>query len=76
MSAAQVIEMLEVLKRETGETIRRISEWAGGDEEAMTWYRTQPLPAFGGQTSEMLVDSGQSAALRHYLECLAIGGFA
>jgi hypothetical protein len=76
MSAAQVTEMLEKRARETKEIISRVSEWAGGDEEAMVWYRTEPLPAFGGRTAEMLVSSGLAAALGVYLEGIAIGGFA
>jgi hypothetical protein len=76
MSAAEAAEMLEKRARETKEIISRVSEWAGGDEEAMVWYRTQPLPALGGRTAEMLVSSGQSAAVRDYLEGIAIGGFA
>ena len=54
MSAAQATEILEKRARETKEIISRVSEWAGGDGEAMVWYRTEPLPAFGGWTAEML----------------------
>ena len=32
--------------REMLEIISRVSEWAGGKEQAMAWYRAQPLPAF------------------------------
>ena len=35
MSAAQATEILEKRARETKEIISRVSEWAGGDEEAM-----------------------------------------
>jgi hypothetical protein len=64
----RVREMLEVLSM--------ISEWAGGEGQAMAWYRGQPLPAFGGRTAEALVKSGQAAALRDYLDHIALGGHA
>lgn len=61
-------EMLEILGR--------IAEWAGGREHALAWYRSQPIPAFGNRTAEALVKYGQAAALRDYLDHLALGGFA
>jgi Protein of unknown function (DUF2384) len=76
MAAAQATEILEKRARETKEIISRVSEWAGGDEEAMVWYRTEPIPAFGGLTAEMLVSSGQFAAVGDDPEGIAIGGFA
>lgn len=62
--------------REMLEIISRVSEWAGGKEQAMAWYRAQPLPAFGGRTAEVLVKDGQAGAVRDYLDHLALGGFA
>jgi hypothetical protein len=65
---ARIREMLEI--------ISRIEEWAGGKLQAMAWYRAQPIPAFGGRTSESLVKSGHAAAVRDYLDHIAVGGFA
>jgi hypothetical protein len=62
--------------REMLEIINRVSEWAGGQQQAMAWYRAQPIPAFGGRTAESLVKSGQAGALRDYLDHIALGGFA
>ena len=76
MPAVEATEMLEKRARETKEIISRVSGWAGGDEEAMVWYRTEPLPAFGGWTAEMLVSAGHFAAVGDYLDHIAIGGFA
>jgi len=47
--------------REMLEIISRVTEWAGGKEQAMAWYRAQPLPAFGGRTAEALVKEGKAA---------------
>ena len=65
---ARLREMLEILDR--------IDEWAGGETQALSWYRSQPIPALNGRTAEALVQSGQAAAVRTYLDHLALGGFA
>src|SRR5271169_500899 len=62
--------------REMLEIIARVSTWAGGRQQAMAWYRAEPLPAFGDRTAESLVKSGHAGALRDYLDSLAMGGFA
>lgn len=64
----RVTEMLEI--------ISRIRDWAGGEAQAMAWYRSQPIPALNGRTPEALVKSGKAAAVRDYLDHLALGGFA
>ena len=64
----RVTEMLEI--------ISRVRDWAGGEAQAMAWYRSQPIPALDGRTAEALVKSGQAAAVRDYLDHVALGGFA
>ena len=64
----RVTEMLEV--------IGRVRAWAGGEAQAMAWYRSQPIPALDGRTPEALVKSGQAGAVRDYLDHMALGGFA
>lgn len=64
----RVKEMLEI--------VSRVTDWAGGKEQAMAWYRAQPIPAFGGRTAEALVKEGKAGAVRDYLDHLAVGGFA
>jgi hypothetical protein len=61
-------EMLEI--------ITRIADWAGGERQAMAWYRAEPIPAFGGRTAESLVKAGKAGAVRDYLDHIATGGFA
>lgn len=65
---ARVREMLEI--------VDRVRDWAGGKDQAMAWYRAEPLPAFGGRTAESLVKDGKAAAVRDYLDHVALGGFA
>ena len=62
--------------REMLEIVSRVSAWAGGKEQAMAWYRAQPIAAFGDRTAEQLVKSGEAGALRDYLDSIALGGFA
>jgi uncharacterized protein (DUF2384 family) len=65
---ARVKEMLEI--------VSRVADWAGGKDQAMAWYRAEPLPAFGGRTAESLVKDGKAADVRDYLDHVALGGFA
>ncbi|MBN9046597.1 MAG: DUF2384 domain-containing protein [Rhizobiales bacterium] len=65
---ARIREMLEI--------ISAVTEWAGGKQQALAWYRSQQIPAFGGRTAEALVKEGKAGAVRDYLDHLAIGGFA
>jgi len=62
--------------REMLEIIARVRDWAGGEAQAMAWYRAQPIAAFGGRTAEALVKHGQAGPLRDYLDHIAQGGFA
>jgi uncharacterized protein (DUF2384 family) len=62
--------------REMLEIIARVRSWAGGETQAMAWYRSQPIPALDGRTPEVLVKAGHAGAVRDYLDHLALGGFA
>jgi uncharacterized protein (DUF2384 family) len=62
--------------REMLEIVALIREWAGGETQAMAWYRSQPIPALDGRTPEALVKAGEAGAVRDYLDHLALGGFA
>jgi uncharacterized protein (DUF2384 family) len=70
-AAKTQMRMTEVL-----EIVTRVTDWAGGEKQAMAWYRAEPIPAFGGRTAESLVKDGKAPALRDYLDHLAMGGFA
>lgn len=65
---ARTTEMLEI--------VARIVDWAGGEKQALAWYRAEPIAAFGGRTAEALVKEGRAAAVRNYLDHVATGGFA
>lgn len=65
---SRATEMLEI--------IGRIADWAGGEKQAMAWYRAEPIAAFGGRTAKSLVKEGKASAVRDYLDHVATGGFA
>lgn len=65
---ARLKEMLEI--------VGRIAGWAGSKDQAMAWYRAEPIPALGGRTAESLVKDGKAADVRDYLDHAALGGFA
>lgn len=65
---ARALEVLEI--------VGRVVDWAGGETQALAWYRAEPLPAFGGRTAESLVKDGKAAAVRDWLDHVATGGFA
>lgn len=58
------------------EIINRVKDWAGGEAQAMAWYRSQPIPALDGRTPEALVKAGRASAVREYLDHFALGGYA
>jgi hypothetical protein len=62
--------------REMTEILARVEAWAGGGAQALSWYRAEPIPAFGGRTAEALVKEGRAAAVRDYLDHVALGGYA
>jgi uncharacterized protein (DUF2384 family) len=62
--------------KEMLEIVGRVTHWAGGKDQAMAWYRAEPIPAFGGRTAESLVKDGKAGAVRDYLDHVALGGFA
>jgi hypothetical protein len=62
--------------REMLEIVGRVADWAGGEHQALAWYRAEPIPEFGGRTAESLVKEGKATAVREYLDHVALGGFA
>lgn len=58
------------------EIVNRITDWAGGRDQALAWYRSTPIPALGDQTAEAYVNTGRADLVRRYLDSIAEGGFA
>lgn len=62
--------------REVTEIVNRILPWCGSVPQAFSWYRSQPIPAFGDQTAEDLVRAGRARHVMSYLSGIALGGYA
>lgn len=56
--------------------LRRIKSWVGGDDEALSWYRSYPIAELGNVTPRALVETGRADALYRYLDHIAEGGYA
>jgi Protein of unknown function (DUF2384) len=68
--------MTQVGMSEAVTIIDRVREWAGGEAQAIDWYRSHLIPALDGDTAEELVTTGNTSAVHAYLDHLENGGFA
>lgn len=66
----------DLRQQESEEIITRVVEWAGGEAAAQKWFRSFPIPAFGGRTAESLVDTGHAKDVREYLDSVALGAYS
>lgn len=67
---------LQHINQEANEIVARVTDWAGGEDEARKWYRSHPIPAFGDRTAESLVKTGNAEQVREYLDAVATGAFS
>ncbi|HEC12991.1 MAG TPA: DUF2384 domain-containing protein [Acidiferrobacteraceae bacterium] len=56
--------------------INRVTPWCGDAFQAYAWFRSEPLPGFGGLTAEELVKDGRAQAVQGYIASIAEGGYA
>ena len=62
--------------REMLEILNRVEPQAGSLLAAYAWFRSQPLPGFGGLTPDQLVRDGHADWVHRYLDRVMVGGFA
>lgn len=67
-SQARLRQMLDIVSRVEKET--------GSPLAAYAWFRTAPLPGFGGATPDSLVREGRGEHVHAYLDRVAAGGYA
>ncbi len=58
------------------EILNRVAPRFGSDLMAYAWYRSEPLPGFGGRTPMELVREGQADAVMAYISAIDAGGHA
>ncbi|MBS7542522.1 antitoxin Xre/MbcA/ParS toxin-binding domain-containing protein [Ancylobacter oerskovii] len=67
----------EVARQTEGDDIvALVKQFAGGHDEAVRWYRSNPIPSFGYRTPEALVNEGKASAVRKFVDRILLGGFA
>lgn len=62
--------------REMVEIVNRLTPRFGSALVAYAWFRSEPLPGFGGLTAAGLVQKGAAAAVMDYIDAVDAGGFA
>lgn len=58
------------------EILERVEPRFGSSLMAYAWYRSQPLPGFGGMTAMSLVTSGRATDVQEYIEAVDAGVYA
>lgn len=58
------------------EIINKVVAWTGSEQMAYAWYRSEPIPEFGGLTAQDVVLSGKTDKVRLYINHVVLGGFA
>lgn len=56
--------------------LAQVEELTGDPDQAIVWFRHQPLPGHDGRTAQDLVEAGHSNAVLAYLEDLRDGAYA
>lgn len=65
-----------MLDSDVVEILKLVEGWAGSQQAALVWFRSSPLPSFGGQTAEGLIREGRAEDVRCYIHRIGVGGFA
>ena len=62
--------------RQMLEILRRVEAEVGSDLVAYAWFRSEPLPGFGGMRPCQLVRDGKADMVHAYLDDVLAGGYA
>ena len=62
--------------RQMLEILRRVEAEVGSDLVAYAWFRSEPLPGFGGMRPCQLVQGGKADMVHAYLDDVLAGGYA
>lgn len=73
LSRAPGSESVQRYLREALRVLRAAADLSGDVEQALFWYRNEPLQPFGYKTAEQLVSDGRSEDLLRYIESLEAG---
>ena len=73
ISRAPAAESVQRFLREAVRVIRAAVDLSGDMNQALFWYRNEPLQPFGYKTAEQLVSEGRTDDLLRYIESLEAG---
>ena len=62
--------------RELVEVLKKVEPRCGSELMAYAWYRSEPLPGFGGRTAMQLVREGKARQVLEYIDAVDAGVFA
>ncbi len=62
--------------RELVEVLNKVEPRFGSALLAYAWYRSEPLPGFGGQTAMSLVREGKAMQVLDYIDAVDAGIYA
>lgn len=62
--------------REMLEILNRVERQTGSELAAYAWFRSEPLPGFGGMTPDQMVRDGHADWVHAYLDRVMAGGYA
>lgn len=48
----------------------------GSSKDARIWFEHEPLPGFGGNTAQQLVEGGRGSEVREYIAAVDAGIYA
>ncbi len=66
----------QIRLRQMMEIIHRVAEYNGSPLAAYAWFRSEPLPGYGGVTPHSLVREGHADWVHNYLDDMMDGGYA
>ena len=66
----------QIRLRQMLEILNRVEEETGSPLAAYAWFRSEPLPGFGGATPDQLLREGRADQVRAYLDRIMTGGYA
>lgn len=73
ISRAPDAESVQHYLRESLRVVRAAVDIAGSVEEAIFWFKNNPLPAFDYKTPQDLVSEGRTDVLIKYIQSLQVG---
>ena len=66
----------QVRLRQMMELLNRVEAATGSPLASYAWFRSEPLPGFGGATPDLLLREGRADDVHAYLDRIMAGGYA